>query len=60
MPAKKRRREEYWARINRAVDHIELHLQDEVTLEEIARAAFLSRCHFHRVFSGGSSSGPDP
>ncbi len=51
MSVEKRRRQEYWARINRAVDYIESHLQEELTLEKIARAAFFSPFHFHRIFS---------
>jgi AraC family transcriptional regulator len=34
-----------------ACDYIEAHLDRRLTLEEIARAAFLSPYHFHRIFS---------
>ncbi len=45
------RRREYKARINRALDYIDTHLQEELTLEGIARAAFFSPFHFHRIFT---------
>jgi len=45
------RRQEYRARINRAVDYIEAHLQEELSLEAVARAAYFSPYHFHRIFS---------
>ena len=44
------RRDEYWARINRAVDYIENHLGEEMTLRDIASAAYFSPFHFHRIF----------
>jgi len=52
MPSDPRRRREYQARINRALDYIEAHLHEDLVLEEIARAAFFSPFHFHRIFSG--------
>lgn len=51
MPEERTRRQEYWARINRALDYIEAHLDGDLALEEIARAAFFSPYHFHRIFS---------
>ncbi len=42
--------EEYKARINKAFDYIETHLDHQFTLEELARAANFSKFHFHRIF----------
>lgn len=42
---------EYTARINRVTDHIERHLDRELTLEELAGVAHFSPFHFHRIFS---------
>ena len=44
-------REEYVARINRVIDHIEAHLDDELRLETLAKVACFSSFHFHRIFS---------
>lgn len=44
--------EEYISRINRVLDHIDTHLSDEMTLEELASVACFSKYHFHRVFQG--------
>lgn len=41
---------EYNARIHRAQDYIEKHLEQPLPLEEIARAAHFSPFHFHRVY----------
>lgn len=43
---------EYQARINRVVDYIENHLEDELSLEELSRVAAFSKYHFHRIFCG--------
>lgn len=43
-------RAEYTSRINRVLDHIEAHLAEELTLDELARVACFSSFHFHRVF----------
>ena len=43
-------RAEYTARINRVMDHIDRNLDQELTLEELARVANFSRFHFHRIF----------
>ncbi|ACF14759.1 transcriptional regulator, AraC family [Chloroherpeton thalassium ATCC 35110] len=45
-------REEYICRINRAIDYIETHLSEKLSLETIAKAAFFSPFHFHRIFHG--------
>lgn len=44
-------RQEYVARINRVIDHIDAHLGDELTLAVLADVACFSRFHFHRIFS---------
>jgi len=41
----------YIERVNAAIDYIELHLGEELTLEELAAVAHFSPYHFHRVFS---------
>ena len=41
---------EYEKRVNRALDHIQRHLGDELTLAGLARVAAFSPFHFHRVF----------
>ena len=43
-------REEYTARINRVVDYIEAHLDEDLSLETLAQVAHFSRFHFHRIF----------
>jgi AraC family transcriptional regulator len=52
MATEEGRRKEYWARINRAVDYIDRHLAEEMTLPDIAAAAYFSPFHFHRIFKG--------
>lgn len=42
--------DEYTARINRVLDHIERHLAEALTLDELARVASFSPFHFHRIF----------
>jgi AraC family transcriptional regulator len=44
-------RQEYVARINRVIDHIDAHLGADLTLDELADVACFSRFHFHRIFS---------
>ena len=41
---------DYVARVNRAIDYITAHLDQPLRLEEVARAACFSPCHFHRIF----------
>jgi len=41
---------EYTKRINKVVDHINSHLDQELTLEELAKVACFSPFHFHRIF----------
>ncbi|HYF15998.1 MAG TPA: AraC family transcriptional regulator [Phycisphaerales bacterium] len=40
----------YAERINLAIDHIALHLDEPLRLRRVARVAMLSPFHFHRVF----------
>lgn len=42
--------DEYRARINRVMDHVEASLASEFTLDELARVAGFSRFHFNRIF----------
>jgi len=44
-------RAEYVARINRVMDHVDEHLGDQLTLEELARVAAFSPFYFHRIFA---------
>src|SRR5215475_13444497 len=43
-------RNEYAARMNRVVDHIQSHLSEPLDLERIAAIACFSPFHFHRLF----------
>jgi AraC family transcriptional regulator len=45
-------REEYTARVNRVIDHIESHIAEDLSLRELAAVAGFSPFHFHRVFAG--------
>lgn len=45
------RRDEYWARINRAMDYVEEHLGEPLTVADVAAAAWFSPFHFHRIFT---------
>jgi AraC family transcriptional regulator len=40
--------------LRRAVDHIEEHLDQEVAIQEVARAALMSRWHFQRTFKAAT------
>ena len=42
---------EYTARINRVIDYIERHIDEELTLNKLASVASFSPYHFHRIFS---------
>ena len=44
-------RQEYIARINRVIDYIEGHIDEELRLETLARIANFSAFHFHRIFA---------
>ena len=41
---------DYAARVNRAVDHVLLHLDEPLRLEDLAAVAGFSPFHFHRIF----------
>jgi len=41
---------EYICRINRVIDYIEKHLDEELSLEVLSRVANFSVFHFHRIF----------
>ena len=43
-------RDEYTNRINRVIDYIEEHIDQPLSLEELADVAHFSRFHFHRIF----------
>ena len=43
-------RREYERRVNRAIDYVQSHLADELTLERLAAVAAFSPFHFHRIF----------
>ncbi len=44
-------RAEYVARINRVIDHIEAHLQEDLNLQRLSKVACFSPYHFHRIFT---------
>jgi AraC family transcriptional regulator len=44
-------RAEYVARINRVMDHVDAHLGDSLTLDELAGVAAFSPFYFHRIFA---------
>lgn len=41
----------YHVRMQRALDHIDQHLDDDLDLETVSRVAALSKFHFHRQFT---------
>ncbi|MGK7392928.1 MAG: AraC family transcriptional regulator [Candidatus Cyclobacteriaceae bacterium M3_2C_046] len=41
---------EYTSRINRVIDHIEMNLEQNFRLDELAEVAHFSKFHFHRIF----------
>jgi AraC family transcriptional regulator len=42
----------YHKRLNIVLDYIDKHLDEEISLEKLAKIAFFSKYHFHRIFSG--------
>ena len=48
---KKESIEEYKLRISKAVSYIDRNIKSKINLEELARAAFFSPFHFHRLFT---------
>ncbi|HMA65896.1 MAG TPA: AraC family transcriptional regulator [Chitinispirillaceae bacterium] len=41
---------DYRQRINRVIDYIDAHLDENLTLETLAYIACFSKFHFHRIF----------
>ena len=50
MPAREATIRDYRERINRAIFHVERHLDEPLTLAALAKVACFSPCHFHRIF----------
>ncbi len=50
MNIQQQSRKEYFLRINRVVDYIDAHLDEEHTLEKLSQVAHFSPFHFHRIF----------
>lgn len=46
------------ARLRRVIEYIEAHLDQDLTLTELAEVACLSPCHFSRSFKQATGSGP--
>lgn len=46
------------ARLHRVIEYIEAHLDQDLTLTELASVACLSPCHFSRSFKQAMGSGP--
>ncbi|MFD1909379.1 hypothetical protein ACFSQ7_43620 [Paenibacillus rhizoplanae] len=38
--------------IHKSIEFIEQHLEEDLDLEKVAKAAGLSKYHFHRIFFG--------
>jgi AraC family transcriptional regulator len=51
MSSSEQLRKEYISRINRVIDYIDKHLDEELTLRKLASVANFSEFHFHRVFA---------
>jgi len=51
MDKKEQLRKEYIRRINMAMDYIDENYNKNISLEDVAKAAYFSPFHFHRVFS---------
>jgi AraC family transcriptional regulator len=50
MNIQQQSRKEYFQRINRVVDYIDAHLDEEHSLENLSQVAHFSPFHFHRIF----------
>ena len=44
-------RDEYIVRINKVIDYIQNNLNSQLDLETLARIAYFSKFHFHRIFT---------
>jgi AraC family transcriptional regulator len=51
--------DDYTARINRVLDHVETHLHEELRLRDLARVACFSEFHFHRIFAAMTGETPN-
>jgi AraC family transcriptional regulator len=51
MPSRNSTNRDYRERINRVIFHIEAHLGEPLSLEDLAKVAFFSPYHFHRIFA---------
>jgi len=51
MPTRDSTARDYRERINRVIFHIEAHLGESLNLEDLAKVAYFSPCHFHRIFA---------
>ena len=49
--------DDYQSRVGRAIQHIERHLDDDLSLPELAELASFSPCHVHRVFRALTGEG---
>ena len=45
-------RNEYLRRIYKVQDYIESHINDSLSIEDLADVAGFSKFHFHRIFKG--------
>ena len=44
------KKEEYFSRLERALQFIELNLNENISLQTVSKKAFSSLSHFHRIF----------
>ena len=51
QPKHQTTRNDYQERILRVMTHVQMHLDESLDLEELARVACFSSFHFHRVFA---------
>jgi AraC family transcriptional regulator len=49
--------DDYQRRVGRVIQHLEQHLDDDLSLAELAEVASFSPCHFHRVFRALTGEG---
>ncbi|MFQ7237489.1 MAG: helix-turn-helix transcriptional regulator, partial [Enterococcus hulanensis] len=40
-----------WEAIQKSVDHIEEHIKEELTIEDLAKVSYLSLYYFQKLFS---------
>ena len=45
-------RNEYLRRVYKVQDYIESHINDSLSIEDLANVAGFSKFHFHRIFKG--------